>query len=446
MGQRIGRRGVSRPVGVFAVLALLASGRAAAREGGLYEDPPVLRASDLAPRRLLHGPRHTVDEAVPTDGFMARFTVRSDLGVFEAEGREMLAIRVAEVYAIARLDEVSRTKVFATAFKESAKGKYDAVRKVVDDPVDTARRVPAGVGRFFKKAFKTAKKGVDAVGDEIEERRAEREEGEPTEEDRTATETASAAAGTTGRAAKSVFGYNRTRRHWAKRLGVDPYTTNPVLAKQLDDVAWAAFAGGLSLGIALPPIPAQVGTAMTASHLAWDLPEEDIEARNDARLTGMGIGPDARKAFFESRHFVPGLEIAFVDALEDAGPARGREAFVALAATAESEGQARFFVNAAEILSRARRIAGELEEIELLDELVHAHTRGGVLIVPVPADHVCWSRLVEERSARLAERASGRRELWVLGRLTARARRELEPRGWTVREDVLAPPPTAPAR
>jgi hypothetical protein len=368
----------------------------------------------------------------------------------------MLGIRVAEVYAIARLDDVSRTDVFATAFKESAKGKYDAVRRAAEDPVDTARRVPAGVGRFFKKAFRTAKKGVETVGDEIQERREREDEDAgpsgdaPAEDgaagDRTAAEKAGAAAGATGRAAKSVFGYNRTRRQWAKRLEVDPYTTNPVLAKQLDDVAWAAFAGGFSLGVALPPIPSQVGTAMTASHLAWDLPEEDIEARNDSRLLALGIGAETRRAFFRNRHFVPGLEIAFVDALEDTGPVRGREALVALAATAEGEGQARFFVNAAEILSRARRVVGRFDELELLDELVYARGRSGVLVVPVPADHVCWSRLVHERADRLAERAPARRELWVLGRLTARARGEMEGRGWTIREDVLSAAPAGRPR
>ena len=462
--------GTTLLVVVLGVPSLPGTGTAAAPEAGPYEEPPVLRASDLAPRRLLQGPRHSVDEAVPTDGFMARFTVRSDLGVFEAEGREMLAIRVAEVYAIARLDEVSRTEVFATAFKESAKGKYDAVRRVVEDPVDTARRVPAGVGRFFKKAFRTAKKGVGAVGDEIQERR-EREDADPSGDaagdgvaedggagegagpadapasgDRTAGEKAGAAAGATGRAAKSVFGYHRTRRQWAKRLEVDPYTTNPVLAKQLDDVAWAAFAGGFSLGVALPPIPSQVGTAMTASHLAWELPEEDIEARNDSRLLAMGIGAETRRAFFRNRHFVPGLEIAFVDALEDVGPARGGEEFVALAATADGEGQARFFVNAAEILSRARRTIGRFDELELLDELAYARGRSGVLVVPVPADHVCWSRLVRERADRLAERSPARRELWVLGSLTTRARGELERRGWTIREDVLSAAPAGRPR
>ena len=41
----------------------------------------------------------------------------------------------------------------------------------------------------------------------------------------------------------NVFGYEAERRA-PKSLGVDPYTTNPVLAKKLNDMAWVAFWGG----------------------------------------------------------------------------------------------------------------------------------------------------------------------------------------------------------
>ena len=51
-----------------------------------FETPPVLQASDLAPRELLWGPRFHVEPEVRTDGLLAKFMIRSDFGEFEAEG------------------------------------------------------------------------------------------------------------------------------------------------------------------------------------------------------------------------------------------------------------------------------------------------------------------------------------------------------------------------
>jgi len=49
---------------------------------------------------------------VTTEGYYHAFTVRSDFGDFDAEGLTLLAVRLQEVGALARLDEVSKTEVF----------------------------------------------------------------------------------------------------------------------------------------------------------------------------------------------------------------------------------------------------------------------------------------------------------------------------------------------
>ena len=61
------------------------------------------------------------------------------------------------------------------------------------------------------------------------------------------------------------------------------------LSELLDDVAWAAFSGGFAVGLAMPGLPAPVGTVQTASHLVWDLPPVDLEARNEKALSLMGM-------------------------------------------------------------------------------------------------------------------------------------------------------------
>src|SRR5215510_2965046 len=88
-----------------------------------FEPLPDLRAEDLLPAPLLKGPRHHVEPAVKSDGFLTAFVVVSPYGRFACPDREMLEVRVREVYALEKLDEVSKTEAFAKAFAQSAKRK-----------------------------------------------------------------------------------------------------------------------------------------------------------------------------------------------------------------------------------------------------------------------------------------------------------------------------------
>ena len=146
---------------------------------------------------------------------------------FTANGTEMLAIRVGELTAIAKLS----TGVFADALAASAKKTGAAIGQAVMNPVETVSGIPAGVGRFFQSASTKVSRATES----------------------TAASNSSQKAGT-GDTAKDLLGVNQAKRQIAKQVGADPYTMNPVLAKQLDDLARAAFAGGVSLDVALAAI------------------------------------------------------------------------------------------------------------------------------------------------------------------------------------------------
>ena len=96
----------------LAVVALVEDPVAGAQARAEYEVPPTLSARDLVPAERLQGPGYQVDDAVPTDGFLATFTVRSDHGVFTARGPGMLEIRLGEVAAIRQLEAMSKSDVF----------------------------------------------------------------------------------------------------------------------------------------------------------------------------------------------------------------------------------------------------------------------------------------------------------------------------------------------
>ena len=95
---------------------------------------------------LLKGPYFTVDDAVPVKGMLARFTIRSPYGTFEAHGIHMLAIRVTEVHAIGKLDELSKTKEFAEAAGRAIVRPVTSAVNMLVHPVDSVEGFPDGAG------------------------------------------------------------------------------------------------------------------------------------------------------------------------------------------------------------------------------------------------------------------------------------------------------------
>ena len=66
---------------------------------------------------------------------------------------------------------------------------------------------------------------------------------------------------------KDVIGYSDKKRKIALQMGIDPYSTNTVLQKELDDVAWASWAGGFAFTAATFPISGPLGAALTVTNL-----------------------------------------------------------------------------------------------------------------------------------------------------------------------------------
>ena len=192
-----------------------------ARAQSGFETEPVLKAKDLVAPELLKGPHFTVDDRVQVKGFLAYFTIRSDYGTFEAHGIHMFQIRVKEVYALAQLDDMSKTKEFTEAAGRAIARPVTSTVHMLVDPVETIEGFPGGVTRLWDRIKLGSEKVAEAA-------------------------TAPGASGgqkvadvseRVGGITVTALGYEKERRDLAKGLGVDPYTTNPVLSKKLSDMA-----------------------------------------------------------------------------------------------------------------------------------------------------------------------------------------------------------------
>ncbi len=407
-------------VGTIGAVAVLAAGVFVAAQG--FEPAPTLKASDLLPASLFAGPKHTVGETVNADGFLTAFTVTSDFGTWEAIDREMVELRIAEVYALDRLASFSTSEVFAAAAARAAEEKVKAVANVVADPVGTAKALPGGLARFAKGVGRSVKGTTDRV------MAARADRGPDT---RTTEEKAKDAAAAAGRGAEN-FLISGKRREWAAKLGADPYTTNPLLSDRLDDVAWAAYAGGFAMDIAVPSVPG-LGLVETADRLVYQLPPAELQKQNADRLTAAGVGDAARQALFVNPNFTPTLQTELALAVASLGAATGTNEVVALAAEAETEGDARYIRRCVQLLAAGAKEVGGWKALTTSGNEIEAVAADGRLVLPWAVDYMTWNAgAVPDSTPPVAAATS--RQVWITGTATARAKAGLQDAGFAVVE------------
>ncbi|RIK99763.1 MAG: hypothetical protein DCC71_19840 [Proteobacteria bacterium] len=358
-----------------------------------FEKPPELHAQDVASGTLLEGPGFLVEDAAPTDGFLARFTIRADVGVFEAHGADTLAVRVAEIQALRALDRAVQTSAFAEAVEKAAERAPDA--PALGGPGNGVGSAP-GIGRFF---------GAAAAAD-------------PAQRD------------------KALRGHEQEVREIARRLGVDPYTTHPVLAAKLRDVAWISFVGGARRDGLLPsaaPERVAVPGSGAARARVYDTPRGELVAKNAERMRALGASDEVVRALGASRAVSLSAQTALVEALGRIPDAQGRGDVLAFASELETADQALFLVRAIGVLAD-RHEQGPLAELRAGSPIV-ARQQSGQVVAVAPADTLAWTQELAA-FARREDLAAPQRAFWISGRATSRARTELESLGWVVHEGV----------
>lgn len=412
-------RNTSVAAAAMAALAVLAH----AADG--FEPVPALAAADIAPAALVRGPKHQVGPTAKGDGFLVAFELKSDFGTWDAVDREMLDVRVREVYVLDRLSEVSQSEVFAAAFAKAAEQKVKAVANVVKDPVGTAKAIPGGLARFARGVGRSATGAVDKVtADKVDKKDA-------APDTRTSSEKAKAAAAAGASAAGKALVAGK-RREWARKVGADPYTTNDTLCAKLDDVAWAAYAGGFALSVAVPTIPG-LGMVETADMLVYQLPPSELQKRNDDNLKAAGVSDDVRKALFVNGNFTPTLQTELTEAVVALGAATGKSAVVSLAAESRSEGDARYIRRCVQLLAAGADAIGGWKTLSTSHNEIEAVAADGRLVLPWSVDYMTWNAEAVPVETAPVKTAKAR-EVWISGVATDRAKRELKARGFEVRE------------
>jgi hypothetical protein len=442
----------------LAMLVLPGAASAQAVQDAQAELEPVVDAASLVQPALLSAPGVELDPHVELRGHMARFRLDTPFGPLVADSVELLAEREAEMPALAALDRVTRSEAFVDAAGNRIAATARALAHIALHPVESVLGIPAGVARYFGQRLRSVGDRAQKLSD-----RAARElgsEGDPFPDDSGPMIDAGAPEEGTQRArkrwyhrvgnevereAKRQIGYNQVKRELAARLGIDPYTRNPLIQQRLSSLAWVGSGGHFGAGSALGAVGG-VGADVLAqggriNDIVWKTSPGDLRALNLARVQAWCGDRLLARWFLRRGAFSPTLQTGLVDALDALRPAGGCDALLELAMTADSELEARFLVNAMRMLAAhlgADAAGGSLRPVGagLAWETVQ-----GEWLLPLPVDRLSWTgdlrAFLDRREFRIE-----RKTVLIGGDASLLARRGLAQRGWNV--VVRAPWPGAP--
>jgi hypothetical protein len=401
------------------VLILIGSAVTQAQAPSGYEAEPVLNAKDLAAAELLKGPHYTVDPKVPVRGFIERFTIQSSYGTFQANGQRMLPIRVNEVEALAKLEDLSKTKEFAEAAGKAIARPVTSTVNMLVHPVDTITGFPDGVARLFGRIKLGSERVVEAAtapGQSGGERTAETSK-------------------RVGMATISALGFEKERRDLAKSLGVDPYTTNEVLSEKLTSAAWVAFSGRFMIqtatSILVPYSMAMSAVTITNSSI-YDTPPGDL-LNNDTMIFGSTGASDAQvQALVQNKQYSLTVLTELALAIQRLQGVAGLDSVVIFAAAARTQDECRFVAGATNMLARYHEAVAPIAQVTAPGPIL-GRTATGTLVLAAPVDYIAWLERVGAAANR-PDLQAPEKVLFVSGRLTPLAQKELTKRGWKIFE------------
>jgi len=380
-----------------------------------FEPPMMFPPSQLLPPELQKGETFQVIGEVTAQGFSNRFILSTSYGGYDVVTQDLLEKYVAETRAIAQLRKIKTTRAFASGFASAAKSPYKGVKALVEAPIETVKGVPVALWKFGRR-----------VGEMVSGSRGEQEDSYPAE----------------------LLGYSALKRKLAFKLGVDVYSANVTLQKEINDVSYAGFAGGLAFKGAMIPVslPAIAGKALSAiqytrqaNQILRDMTPEDLRMRNRAALMAMWAEGSEIDAFMNNSYFTPRHETIITMALESMPGVMNRQAVIRRASLVDSDLAALLMQRSVEMMRAYHATVHAIVRFEEIDSNLAMVTDDGGLAIAMPADRIHWTEWFAKTTAALAAYQTPQikwRGVVVAGQLSDRARMNAQALGLIVESDA----------
>jgi len=394
---------------------------------------------------------------------MAHFKIDTRFGSIDAPSVELLAEREAELPALERLDAATHSEAFTRAAGDRLVKTGKSLANIALHPLETITGIPSGVARFLRDKLVKLGNQAQSLSDRaarklggsgnpypsddgpMTDARAGDAEDAPKKKRKNWFTRASSEG---ERFIKREIKYNSVKRDIAKRLGIDPYSSNPYVQERLSSLAWVGSAGNFSAGSALGAVGGVGADVLSQGgridEVVWRLSPEELRARNETRLLAHCRDNLLVRQFLRRGAFSPTLQTSLVDAIDaiDAlRPDDGCDRFLELAITAQNELEARYIVNGLALVRAhlgTRAKGGRLVTIGAGFAYI---TTDGELVLPLAVDRLIWTSEVAAFLSR-REFEVERKTALIGGNASALAQRGLAEGGWAT--SLRAPRKNAP--
>lgn len=379
------------------------------------ESPSSLQKSLFVKGKLAKGNYHTVLKEVGLDGNHTRYTVDSIFGRYEVTSLALLKIRVQEINTLAWAVELHAGESFLDSLKESVVQVPHAAAHTIVHPVASAKKFGQGV-----------KEKVNRIVQGVKWRKKSEYE-DPL--------------------IKSLL-LSKEKRRLAYELKLDPYSSNPKTQELLDRLARARFGGTIPMRIVGYFVPTYASLTLTVLKLRAEVNRNlrdktpgELSAMNNKKLEALGVEEGRRKAFLQHSKLSPRHKTAIVASLEALRDVVGVATFLNTLFVVEDEADALYAEKQAEMLVYYHKEAQPLRKLTVVGRTPVAVTEKREAVVLAPMDYGCWNAELKEEFSGLASHdsvaKSSSRELFVTGRFSPRARKELQALGFTLHEGLL---------
>jgi hypothetical protein len=343
---------------------------------------------------------------------MNHYTIKSKFGTVKADSTAELKIRVDEMKALAAMERVSNSDQFTRQVKEGGKNVVSGAKALVTRPVDTVKGVFTGIGTLAGRA------GDALMGDPPSDAEGSRVE--------------------------NAIGFSSTKRDYAAEFHVDPYSTNPLLQKRLEELSWYGYSGKIAASAVSAVIPGGVGTFVSVAKSSdWlegipvQTPPSELRKANREKLAGMGVAADIIDLFLGNTAYSPVQQTKLVQELARMNGTADRSYFVKFAVLARNGNAAFFRARQAEMYATLHKKETPVERFVAVGTNAAARLANGVVVFCFPLDYLAWT----EGNAKLAEALNRQvsalpdirgKEIRIAGGISPQARKGLENLGWKV--------------
>jgi hypothetical protein len=381
------------------------------------ELPPVFRASDILPASTVAGPHHRVAEAVYNNGVLNQYELTTRQGTYAVIGTQLLKTRLEELRALQQMEKFKASKAYRDTFGKAVTAPIKGAADLVTSPIQTTKGAARGVGSF-----------IGNIGHSLFGGASEYESG----------------------AFKRALGFDTMKRKFAYEFGVDPYTSFPPVKDRLNEIAWSATAGGLTVKLATAAIPSPAKVAVTVpsftrgmNQLLRDKTPAELKKINDRKLARMNVHKSLAEVFLEHPKYSPSHKTYIVGALELMDGVQGRSTFIQRATLDQDEYLVFFRQRQAMLLAGYHQNVAKATKLLKLGNTPFLMRNDGKIIGVIPIDHLAWTSEIQNAVTVALHGISKRKdisggELWFEGTVSPMARKRLEAQNWIVREKAIA--------